>query len=59
MLEKVGLEHSSKSAKYELERSCDDLVHESLSLLHIHDIQLPIAVVVVAFGSLFSNRVLV
>ena len=33
MHEKVGLEHSSKSTKYELEGSYDDLVHEHFSFL--------------------------
>ena len=33
MLEKVGLEHSSKSTKYELEGSYGDPVHEHLSVL--------------------------
>ena len=33
MLEKVSLEHSSKSTKYELEGSYDDLVHEHFSFL--------------------------
>ena len=31
--EKVALEHSSKSTKYELEGSYDDLVHEHFSFL--------------------------
>ena len=31
--EKVGLQHSSKSTKYELEGSCNDPVHEHLSFL--------------------------
>ena len=33
MLTKVGLEHSSKSAKYELEGSYGDPVHEHFSFL--------------------------
>ena len=33
MLEKVGLEHSSKSTKYELEGSYGDPVHEHFSFL--------------------------
>ena len=33
MLENVGLEHSSKSTKYELEGSYDDPVHEHFSCL--------------------------
>ena len=31
--EKVALEHSAKSTKYELEGSYDDLVHEHFSFL--------------------------
>ena len=33
MHEKEGMEHSSKSTKYELEGSYDDLVHEHFSFL--------------------------
>ena len=33
MLEKVALKHSSKSTKYELEGSYDDLVHEHFCFL--------------------------
>ena len=34
--EKVALEHSSKSTKYELEGSYDDLVHELSWTYHTH-----------------------
>ena len=39
MLEKVGLEHSSKSTKYELEGSYGDLVHEQCSFLKTAKLQ--------------------
>ena len=39
MLEKVGMEHSSESTKYELESSYGDPVHEHFSFLKTAKLQ--------------------